>query len=115
MPWLRDHHHAASDHGNVEDGGVDMHRHPLDEGLCQERAGDGDAADQEREGEHLRGDGAGEAEHRDLDEPGAEGDHRVGCDHGGAFEARGHQEREQDHARARGASDQHAVADGAYR
>ena len=45
----RDHDHAADDHGGVEDRGVDMHRHALDEGLGEERAGNRDRADQQRQ------------------------------------------------------------------
>lgn len=54
----------AGSHRNIQDRGVDMHRPPLDEDFCEEGAGDRDGADQQREGEHLRGNG--EAEHGDL-------------------------------------------------
>jgi hypothetical protein len=40
---------------------VDMHRHALDEGARQERARQRDRVDQKREGEHLRGDDAGQS------------------------------------------------------
>ncbi len=44
----RDHHKPACDHRNVENRGVDMHRHPLDESLGEKRAGDRDRPDQQR-------------------------------------------------------------------
>ena len=97
----RDHHHPARDHGDIEDRGVDMNRHALDEGPGEEGSGQRDRADQERKGEHLRGDDAGEPKHRNLDQAGDHRDDGVGRDHGGAFEARRHQQRQQDHARAR--------------
>jgi hypothetical protein len=48
-----------------------------------------------------------------TDQTSPERDHRVDGDHGGTFEACGHQQRQQDHAGAGGAADQHAIADGA--
>ena len=40
------HDHAAGDHGDIEDRGVNMHRHALDEGPGEKRAGQRDRADQ---------------------------------------------------------------------
>ena len=106
----RDHHHPSRDHRDIEDRGVDMNRHALDKGLGEERAGQRDRADQKRKGEHLRGDDAGKPEYRDLDQTGDHRDDGVGRDHGGAFQPRRHQQRQQDHARARRAADDNAVA-----
>jgi len=48
----------ADQHDRVEDRGVHVHRHALHEGLGQERTRKRDEADQQREGEDLRRDGA---------------------------------------------------------
>lgn len=55
-------------------------------GICstktfEEGTADRDPVDQQRKGEHLRRHRTGEAEHGDLDEAGAERDHRIGRDH----------------------------------
>jgi hypothetical protein len=47
----------------------------------------GNATDQKRKGEHLRGDDAAQSEHGNLDHAGRDRDHRVGGDYGRAFEA----------------------------
>ncbi len=92
---------------------MNMHRHALDEGLGEERARQRDPTDQKRKGQHLRGDDAGKTEDGNLDQAGRNRNHRVGRDHGRAFQPGRHQQRQQDHARARGAADHDAIADGA--
>jgi hypothetical protein len=41
----RYHHRATGDHDDIEDRGVDMHRHALDKSARQKRAGQRDRAD----------------------------------------------------------------------
>ena len=89
---------------------MDMHRHALDEGFGQKHR-QRDGADQKRKGDDLRGDDAGQSEHGNLDDADRDRDYSVGGDYRRTFEARGHQQRQQDHARARGAADHDAVAD----
>ncbi len=102
---------AGDDHRRVEDSGVECHRHPLDEGPWRGMRR-GSRCRRSRARRRAPGrDGAGNAEHGDLDEAGAERDHRVGRNHGGALEARGHQQRQQDPRPSPSAADQHAVAD----
>ena len=63
----------------------------------------------------LRGDHAGQPEHGNLHHADDDRDRRIGGDDRGAFEPRRHQQRQHDHARARGAADHHAIADRAER
>ena len=63
---------------------MNMHRHVFDKG-GEESAGDRDGADQQREGEHLRRDHAGQTEYQNLDDAGRKLNHRVDRDHGGSL------------------------------
>src|SRR5207244_380497 len=68
--------------------------------------------EEQLEREHLCVHHAGEPEGRELGEPDADGDDGVGRDHGGAFEARRHQQREQDDAGTDGAARERPPAEG---
>ena len=57
-----------------------MHRHAHDEGLGQERARQCDDADQEREGDDLRAEHAGQPEHQCLYDADRDRHRRVGGD-----------------------------------
>jgi len=50
------HHRSARDHGDIQDRGVNMYRHALDEGAGEKRPGKRQRADQDGKGQHLRGD-----------------------------------------------------------
>ena len=102
---------AAQQHHRVEDRGVHMNRHALDERLGEERARQRHDAYQQCESGHLRRDHAGEPEHRNLHDADHDRDRRIGGDHARPFHARRHQQREQDHARPRRAADHDAVAE----
>ena len=91
---------------------MDVQRQALDQRLGQERARQCYGADEQRDREHLCVHHAGEPEGRELGEPDADGDDGVGRDHGGAFEARRHQQREQDDAGTDGAARERPPAEG---
>ena len=92
-----------------------MHRHSLDEGACQKRARQRDDADQQREGDDLRRQYAGNAECRHLDDTDDDRNRGIGRDDRGAFQTGRHQQRQQDDAGAGRAADKHTIDDRTYR
>src|SRR6185437_16376402 len=106
----RDHYAPADQHDGVEHRGVHVYRQALDDEPRHERARETDAADHQPDQQYGRRDRAGDSEHREFDDAHDDGDQRIGGDHRGAFEADGHQERQQDDAGAGGAADQNAPA-----
>ena len=90
---------------------MDVHGQALDQRLGEEGAGKGHATDEQRDRDHLGVHRAGKPEGRKLGQPDADGDDGIGRDHGGAFESRRHQQREQDDAGADGAAGERPPAE----
>ena len=111
---IDDHHRAAAQHHRVEDRGVHMQGQPRGQRLGNESAGKCHAADRAAQS-RSPSDVYGALRARsvaNLVNPMPMETDGVGCDDGGAFQPRRHQERQQDDAGAHGAAGERSPAEG---